>query len=74
LRDAGGNGITTPRLAAGLGYDSGRSVPFLAIQINKILTDAKMEPKTIYEGKRVDGEQRWFAKEKIEEALKLMKG
>ncbi len=74
LRDAGTDGISTPKLAAGLGYDSGRSVPFLAIKVSKRLIEAKMDPKTVYEGKRVEGEQRWFAREKIEEALKLMKG
>jgi len=72
LRDAGADGIPTPKLAAELGYDSGRSVPFLAIKINKRLTDAKMNPKTVYEGKRMGKEQRWFAKEKIEEALTLL--
>ena len=74
LRDAGASGLPTPQLAAALEYDSGRKVPFLSIRISKQLASAKIDPKTVYEGKRVEGKQRWFAKEKIEEAIKLMKG
>jgi len=73
LRDAGADGLPTPQLAAALGYNSGRKVPFLAIKINKQLASAKMDPKTVYEGRRIGKEQRWFAKEKIEEAMKLLK-
>lgn len=73
LRDAGKDGLSTAKLAAGLGYDSGRPLPFIAIRINKMLSGAKIDPKTVYEGRRVEGKQRWFAREKIEEALKLMK-
>lgn len=74
LRDTKAEGVTTAELATGLGYDSRRLVPFLSIRIRKRLADANMDPKTVYEGRRVGKEQRWFAKEKIEEALRLMKG
>jgi|GEM_PF-1177114 len=72
LRDAGKDGLPTAKFAAGLGYSSGRPLSFLAGRINKRLSGARMDPKTVYEGRRVGGEKRWFAKEKLEEALRAI--
>jgi hypothetical protein len=72
LREAGESGMSTAKLAAGLGYDSGRPLSFIASNINKKLAAAKIDPKTVYEGRRVGKEQRWFAKEKIGEGLKVL--
>lgn len=73
LVSAGQKGISTREVAAGLGYGSGRSLPFLLRGMNKVLITARVDPNTTYEGRRIENEQRWFAREKIEAALKLMK-
>jgi hypothetical protein len=72
IQDAGNQGLSTARLAAALGYESGRSIPFVATSLNKRLRDLGFDPKSVYEGRRVAGEQRWFAKERIEEAVKAL--
>lgn len=72
LREAGADGMSTAKLAVELGYDSGRPLPFIASNINKKLAAANINPKTVYEGRRVGKEQRWFAKEKIGEGLNFL--
>jgi hypothetical protein len=72
VRDAGPTGIAGAKLAAALGLGTPKGLGPIAASVNTRLRAAKMDPKLVYEGGRIGKERGWFAKEKIDEAIRLI--
>lgn len=72
VREAMPTGIVGAKLATALGLETPKGLGPIAAALNKRLAAAKIDHKLVYEGGRIGKERGWFAKEKIDEALKLM--
>lgn len=74
VRDAGAAGILGAKLAISIGLESPKGLGPIVAALNKRLRAAKIDPKLVYAGGRIGKERGWFAKEKIEDAIKLIEG
>ena len=72
VREAGPTGILGAKLATALGLDAAKGLGPIAAGLNRRLKAAKIDPKSVYGGGRIGKERGWFAKEKIDEALRLI--
>jgi hypothetical protein len=72
VREAGTGGILGAKLAAALGLETPKGLGPITAALNKRLRAARIDPKLVYEGGRIGKERGWFAREKIDEALKLI--
>jgi len=72
VREAGSNGLPGAKLAAALGLETPKGLGPITAAMNRRLKAKKLEPSSVYEGKRIGKERGWFAKEKIDEALTLL--
>lgn len=72
VRESGSDGIPGGELATALGLGTAKGLGPITAAMNRALKARRIDPKSVYEGKRTGKERGWFAKEKIDEALALL--